>query len=151
MSEPMLEINQVTKVFRIGGMLSRKRIKAIDNVSLSITSEQPIILSVVGESGCGKSTLAKMILRIHTPEMGTIRLSGKDYTDRKEFDSMQFRKVVQPIFQNPYESFSPRKTVDSYLYNTALRLKISTNREAARQLIDETLRDVGMSLAVVQG
>lgn len=151
MSSPLLEINQVTKVFRIGGMLSRKRIKAIDNVSLSITSEHPIILSVVGESGCGKSTLAKMILRIHTPEMGIICLSGKDYANRKEFDSMQFRKAVQPIFQNPYESFSPRKTVDTYLYNTALRLKIASNREAARHLIDETLHDVGMSLAVVQG
>jgi len=151
MNGPLLEINQVTKVFRIGGMLSRKRIKAIDNVSLSITSEKPIILSVVGESGCGKSTLAKMILRIHTPEMGTIRLNGRDYADRKGFDSMQFRKAVQPIFQNPYESFSPRKTVDTYLYNTALRLKIAPNREAARQLIDDTLRDVGMSLAVVQG
>lgn len=58
---------------------------------------------------------------------------------------------MQPIFQNPYESFSARKPVDSYLFNTALRLGIAKNREEATKLVDEALKSVGLSLAVVKG
>lgn len=147
----MLEIKKVSKIFRIGGMLSKKKMTAVDEVSLSIDSDKPIILSVVGESGCGKTTLCKMILRMHAPDMGDIVLQGNAYSDKKAYDTKKFRLDVQPIFQNPYESFSPRKTVDTYLYNTALRLGISKNRAEATKLIDETLRSVGMSLEVVKG
>ena len=67
MANNLLEVRGVSKIFRIGGMLSRKRLTAIDQVSLTITNERPVILSIVGESGCGKSTLCKMILRMHRP------------------------------------------------------------------------------------
>lgn len=150
MSENLLEIKNVSKFFRVGGILRGKKMTAIDSVSLSIESARPVILSIVGESGCGKSTLCKMILRIHKPDLGEIHLGGYDYADKKGFDSKKFRLSVQPIFQNPYESFSARKTVDSYLYNTALRLGLAKNREEAALLIDKTLRDVGMSLSVVE-
>ena len=79
MAENLLEIRNVSKIFRIGGMLSRKKLTAIDDVSLTITNERPVILSIVGESGCGKSTLCKMILRVHKPDMGEIYLNGKRY------------------------------------------------------------------------
>ena len=58
---------------------------------------------------------------------------------------------MQPIFQNPYESFSARKPVDSYLFNTALRLGIAKNKAEATNLVDDALKSVGLSLAVVQG
>ena len=132
-------------------MLSRKKLTAIDDVSLTITNERPVILSIVGESGCGKSTLCKMILRMHRPEMGDIALNGKLYSDRRAYDPLQFRLDVQPIFQNPYESFSARKTVDTYLFNTALRLGICKTRREAEARIDEVLKSVGLSLAVVKG
>ena len=151
MSEKLLEIQNVSKIFRIGGMIMGKKLTAVDDVSLSIESDKPVILSIVGESGCGKSTLCKMVLRLYTPDMGTIRLNGHDYADRKAYDPKQFKMDVQPIFQNPFETFSMRKTVDSYLFNTALRLGISKNRAEAEKLIDETLHNVGMSLEVVQG
>ena len=151
MAEKLLEVKNVSKIFRIGGMLMGKKLVAVDNVSLEISAEKPVILSIVGESGCGKSTLCKMILRLHQPDMGTITLLGHDYADKKGYDPKQFKLDVQPIFQNPYESFSSRKTVDTYLYNTALRLGISKNRAEADKLIDETLHSVGMSLQVVKG
>lgn len=151
MAQKLLEIKNVSKIFRIGGMLRGKRLVAIDDVSLDIDSGKPVILSIVGESGCGKSTLCKMILRMHKPDMGEILLSGNSYADKKNYDPLRFRLDVQPIFQNPYESFSMRKTVDTYLFNTALRLGISKNRAEAEKLIDETLQSVGMSLAVVMG
>lgn len=151
MSDKLLEINNVSKIFRIGSILRGKKLVAIDDVSLSITSEKPIILSIVGESGCGKSTLCKMILRLYQADMGEIKLLGNSYADKKGYNPLRFKLDVQPIFQNPYESFSARKTVDTYLFNTALRLKISKNRAEATKLIDEILCSVGMSLAVVKG
>jgi peptide/nickel transport system ATP-binding protein len=151
MADKLLEVKNVSKIFRIGGMLSRKKIVAVDDVSIEIESGKPEILSIVGESGCGKSTLCKMILRLHQADMGSIKLLGNDYADKKAYDPQQFKLDVQPIFQNPYETFSMRKTVDSYLYNTALRLGICKGRSEADKLIDETLHNVGMSLQVVKG
>jgi peptide/nickel transport system ATP-binding protein len=150
MSEKLLEIKNVSKSFHIGGMLSKKKIDAVNDVNLEIDGVKPVILSVVGESGCGKSTLCKMILRLHDFDQGDIRLLGSSYKDHKGYDPFRFRLEVQPIFQNPYESFSMRKTVDTYLFNTALRLKIAKNYKEAENLIDETLKSVGMSLEVVR-
>ena len=151
MAEKLLEIQNVSKIFRIGGMLMGKKLVANDDISLSIDAGKPVILSIVGESGCGKSTLCKMILRLYKPDMGDIKLDGKSYADKKTYDPKQFKLDVQPIFQNPFETFSARKTVDSYLFNTALRLGICKNHAEAEKLIDETLRNVGMSLEVVKG
>ena len=151
MADKLLEVKGVSKIFRVGGMLRGKKLVAVDNVSLSIDDDKPVILSIVGESGCGKSTLCKMILRLHNPDMGDIVLNGKSYADKKSYDPKQFKLDVQPIFQNPYESFSARKTVDTYLYNTALRLGIAKNRAEADKVVDEALKSVGMSLAVVKG
>ena len=149
-TQKLLEIQNVSKIFRIGGMLMGKKLTAIDDVSLDIDAGKPVILSIVGESGCGKSTLCKMILRLYKPDMGDIRLLGNSYADKKAYNPKQFKLDVQPIFQNPYESFSARETVDTYLFNTALRLGICKNHAEAEKVVDETLRSVGMSLAVVK-
>lgn len=151
MSEKLLQINNISKSFNIGGILSKKKLVAVDNVTIEMDGSKPVILSIVGESGCGKSTLCKMILRLHDFDQGDIRLLGKSYKDRKGYDTNQFRLDVQPIFQNPYESFSMRKTVDTYLFNTALRLKIAKNYKEAERLIEDTLQSVGLSLEVVKG
>lgn len=151
MAQKLLEIKNVGKIFRIGGILSGKKLVAVDDVSLDIDSEEPVILSLVGESGCGKTTLCRMILRLYRPDMGDIILSGNSYADKKAYDPIRFRLDVQPIFQNPYESFSARKTVDSYLFNTAIQLGIAKSRKEAERLVDEMLHSVGMSLAVVRG
>jgi ABC transporter./Oligopeptide/dipeptide transporter, C-terminal region. len=151
MAQKLLEIKNVSKIFRIGGMLRGKKLVAVDDVSLGLDSGKPVILSIVGESGCGKSTLCRMILRLYRPDMGDIILSGNSYANKKAYDPLRFRLDVQPIFQNPYESFSARKTVDTYLFNTAIRLGIVKSRAEAEKLVDETLCSVGMSLAVVKG
>lgn len=151
MSEYLLEVNNVSKIFKIGGMLSKKRIQAVDGVSFSISKEKPVILSIVGESGCGKSTLCKMILRLHHADAGEIVLDGHSYNDRRGYPMEQLFNDVQPIFQNPFEAFSMRKTVDTYLFNTARRLHIAENKAAAEKVVDEALKSVGMSLEVVRG
>ena len=150
MSGYLLEVENVSKVFRIGSVLSRVKLTAVDAVSFRIPADDPVILSIVGESGCGKTTLCKMILRMLEPTEGDIRLGGASYRD-KGYDRLKFFKDVQPIFQNPFEAFSARKTVDTYLFNTALRLRIARNMAEARIRADEALKSVGMSLSVVEG
>ena len=150
MADKLLEIKGVSKIFRVGGMIRGKKLVAVDDVTLSIDNDKPVILSVVGESGCGKSTLCKMVLRLHNPDMGDIVLDGQSYLDKKSYNAKQFKLDVQPIFQNPYESFSARKPVDSYLFNTALRLGIAKNKAEATNLVDDALKSVGLSLAVVK-
>lgn len=151
MAEKLLEIQNVSKIFRIGGILRGKKLVAVDDISLDIDANRPVILSIVGESGCGKTTLCKMLLRLYKPDMGNIILAGHSYADKKSYDSHQFRLNVQPIFQNPYEAFSARKTVDTYLFNTALRLGIAKSSFEAEKLVDEALKSVGLSLATVKG
>ena len=124
-------------------------VHVINDLNFEIRENE--IFGIAGESGCGKSTLCKMVLRLHRPDMGDIILDGRSYLDKKGYDPLQFKLDVQPIFQNPYESFSARKPVDSYLFNTALRLGIAKNREEATKLVDEALKSVGLSLAVVKG
>jgi len=150
MANNLLELNEVSKVFRIGSVLSRVKLTAVDKVSLTIPADEPVILSVVGESGCGKSTICKMILRMEKATEGDIILNGTSYKNMKR-DNLQFFKDIQPIFQNPFEAFSARKPVDSYLFNTALRLKIAKNKAEATEKVEEALQSVGMSLAVVKG
>jgi len=150
MANNLLELNNVSKVFKIGSILSRVKLTAVDEVSFALPGDKPVILSVVGESGCGKSTICKMILRMLDPTSGEIKLDGVSYKEWKR-DNLKFFNEVQPIFQNPFEAFSARKPVDTYLFNTALRLKIAKNKAEATEKVDEALKSVGLSLALVKG
>ncbi|MCL2060625.1 MAG: ABC transporter ATP-binding protein [Oscillospiraceae bacterium] len=150
MAEYLLEIKKASKVFKIGSVMSRVRLTAVDDISINLPASEPMILSIVGESGCGKSTLCKLILKIYELTSGDIILNGVSYT-KGRYDNIKFLTDVQPIFQNPFEAFSTRKPVDSYLYNTALRLRIAKNRTEAENKVDEALHSVGLSLSLVDG
>ena len=90
MADKLLEIKGVSKIFRVGGMIRGKKLVAVDDVTLSIDNDKPVILSVVGESGCGKSTLCKMVLRLHNPDMGTNLKDGKSNREKTSFNSKHF-------------------------------------------------------------
>ena len=64
MADKLLDVQNLSKVFKIGSILSRVKLTAVDDVSFSLPADKPVILSIVGESGCRKSTLCKMILRM---------------------------------------------------------------------------------------
>ena len=151
MPNNLLEIQDLTKEFRIGGMLSRKKMRAVDGVSFSLPGDRPVILAVVGESGCGKTTLTKMVLRLLTPTSGRIVLDGQNCLSRREIPDSRFRTLVQPIFQNPFDSFSTRRQVIKYLMDTARTYGGAKSREEAVQAVSKALKSVGLSYEVVDG
>lgn len=146
----ILELSQLSRVFRIGGMIMGNKIKAVDNVSIKMPSDKSWIMSIVGESGCGKTTLAKMILGLVDVSDGNIIIDGQNI-DYHRKHKKEFYQIVQPIFQNPFTTFSMKRTVDCYLYETALNMGIARNKDEAKVVITETLKSVGLIYDQVKG
>jgi peptide/nickel transport system ATP-binding protein len=149
-SNVLLDVRNVTKIFKIGGIYFGEKLTAVDNISLKFMDDKKIILSIVGESGSGKSTLAKMILGIEKPTSGSILYRGKDIFKLNKKERKDFRKDVQPIFQNPYESFNPLRKVDEYLYSTALKY-LEVDRSNIEKVIEESFSIVGLDFERVKG
>lgn len=149
MASNILEINNLNRLFRIGGMIMGNKIKAVDDVSIQMPSDKAWIMSVVGESGSGKTTLARMILGLLDISSGDITIEGKSIRHHMKHKK-EFYRLVQPIFQNPFTAFSMKRTVESYLFETALNLEMAKGKEEAKKLISETLDRVGLSYEQVR-
>ena len=152
MSNNFLEIKNVSKVFRLGGLIGARKLAAVDHVNIEIEKGKAKILSIVGESGSGKTTLARMVLRLIQPSEGEIRVDGLSTSGRLGRAQVKdFRRRVQPIFQNPFESFSSRKTVETYLFETAYNILGAKSKADAHRAVDEALVNVGLSAERVIG
>jgi ABC-type glutathione transport system ATPase component len=148
----LLQLDHVSKSFTRGGLLSRQRIVAVNDVSFSLDAATPEIFAIIGESGSGKSTLARMILGIHTPTSGRLLVDSTDVADVSGYAARNaFMSKVQPIFQNPFEAFNPLKLVDRYLFMTARRFGGAASDANVETAVDASLRHVGLSLAEVRG
>jgi ABC-type oligopeptide transport system ATPase subunit len=151
-SNPILEVSNISRIYKRGGLFSRNFLTAVDNVSFAI-DDKPQVFSIVGESGSGKTTLARMILRLVEPSSGEIRLLGRPLSGKSKdkIDNLEFRRLVQPIFQNPFEAFSAYLPVELYLKRTALNLKVAHNDKEAAEAADQALRSVGLGLDRIAG
>jgi len=148
----LLEVRQVGKTFRSGGLFGRHVVRAVDGVDFALASERPEVFTIIGESGSGKSTLARMILNSTSPDGGSILFRGRDLaTIRSRRDRLAFMAEVQPVFQNPFEAFNPLKRVDRYLFMGARRFCGARTRDEVEARADAALRKVGLSLAEVRG
>ena len=116
--------------------------RAVDDVSLSINEGEMVAL--VGRSGCGKSTLARMILALHKPTKGSIKLGGVDINTASEPELRAARQQMQIVFQDPYGSFNPRKTVEWLVCEPLNLLETQPPRDEARSLATNVLARVGM-------
>uniref|UniRef100_A0A7C5UUU2 ABC transporter ATP-binding protein n=1 Tax=Ignisphaera aggregans TaxID=334771 RepID=A0A7C5UUU2_9CREN len=147
--EDVLKIENLSKYYGYG-LLGLKRFKALDNISFEVSIKPPSIFAVVGETGSGKTTLLRIILKLVKPDEGRILYRGIDiFKSHRGFISW-YRKEVQPIFQDPYESFNPLRRVDSYLFDVAKRVT-KVDKNGIEDYVDSVLRYVGLSLDKVQG
>ncbi len=110
-SGPILQLQDVTKFFPIGGGLfqPKKLVRAVNKVTLDIAPGET--LGLVGESGCGKSTLGRVVLRLDDPTDGKILFEGADLAKASSDEMLAVRKKMQVIFQDPFSSLNPRMTV----------------------------------------
>jgi peptide/nickel transport system ATP-binding protein len=147
----LLDVQHVTVEFHIGGLVGGALLTAVNDVSFSLESDKPEILTLAGESGSGKTTLSRLLLRDLEPTRGKVLFEGRDLSAihrRSEFK--EFMKQVQPVFQNPFETFSPLRRVDAYLFDTARNFRMASNRRDAARVVDDALRNVGLSLEEVK-
>jgi dipeptide transport system ATP-binding protein len=115
MTGMVMEARDVRRHYQVGGGLFSKAgtVKAVDGVSFALEGGRT--LAVVGESGCGKSTLARMATLLETPTEGELWIDGKPTATAAEAERRVTRLAVQMVFQNPYGSLNPRKTVGAIL------------------------------------
>jgi len=141
---PLVEIKNIVKHFPVtGGVLLREiaTVKALDDVSLHINPGET--LGLVGESGCGKSTLGRLILRLDEPTSGQILFEGQNIL---AYDAGQLRKLreeMQIIFQDPFSSLNPRKSVAHIVGEPLLVHGMKSRRDRDARVL-ELLQVVGM-------
>ena len=144
--EPLLALRNVVKHFPLAKrrLMDRPRVvHAVDDVSFDVFRGETV--GLVGESGCGKSTLARLIVRIHRPDSGEIRVSGQDIAQASHEAIRPLRRQMQMVFQDPYASLNPRMKVAQILGEPLQFHGVTRNAGETRSRIEELLRTVGLN------
>ena len=110
---PLIETVDLKKYFKVG---DKSYLHAVDGINMKVYPGETI--GVVGESGCGKSTLGRTILRLIEPTSGQILYNGEDITKLNARQMKRMRQEMQIIFQDPYASLDPRKSVIEIIADT---------------------------------
>jgi peptide/nickel transport system ATP-binding protein len=139
-----IEVRGLTKHFAAGnGLVGRRgRLHAVDDVTFTL--RPGTITALVGESGSGKSTVARMLARLYEPTSGSVYFEGHDVTHvRRRRDVLHYRSQVQMIFQDPFGSLNPVKTIHHHLARP-LKIHGLATRAQIDERIDELLTTVGL-------
>lgn len=150
MSEYFLEVQHLTKHFALSNdLISRltgktRSLKAVDDISFFIKEGET--LGLVGESGCGKSTTARLITRLIEPSSGSVTLRGENLLEFPAERMQEVRKTIQLVFQDPYSSLNPRKTIMQILSRPLEVHNIAQGWTAKRRHVLHLLRLVGLGV-----
>ena len=139
MSDTILEVKNLCKYFQT----KRGLLHAVDDVTFTL--ERGRTLGIVGESGCGKSTLGRTIIRLHEPTSGEILFEGQDITKLRGRSLADFRGNIQMIFQDPFSSLDPRKTVAQTITEPLWLHKLVRNKKEAEEKTLELMDTVGLA------
>lgn len=140
MSQPFIQIQELTKFFNLGG---GNILKAVNSIDLSIQRGETV--GVVGESGCGKSTAGRTIMRLYEPTSGTVKFDGKDIYKLKGAELKALRRNMQMIFQDPYASLNPRMTILEIIGEALDIHNLAGSRTERKKKVEGLLDFVGLN------
>jgi oligopeptide/dipeptide ABC transporter ATP-binding protein len=146
-NDALVEVRDLVKHFPITrGIIFQRQIgavHAVDGVSFDVHRGET--LGIVGETGCGKSTTARVVMRLLEPTSGTIRFDGRDISHLKGRDLKPLRREMQLIFQDPYSSLNPRKTVGAIIGEPFAIHGLEHGRGRRRQAVQDLMEQVGLN------
>jgi len=143
-NDTLLRVKNLKKYYPVRfNLLGRPtvQVKAVDDVSLNVTKGETF--SVVGESGCGKTTMGRCLLRLEEPTAGTIFFENQDLLGYNASEIRHMRRHMQMVFQDPYSSLNPRKTVGRIIGDAFAIHGLLTRAERQKRVM-ELLEIVGM-------
>lgn len=145
----LLQVKNLVKKFESGGgFLGGKKtiVRAVNDVSFSVARGQS--LGLVGESGCGKSTVARTLLRLVEPDEGSIIFDGTDLRQTSTAQMRQIRRRIQIVFQDPYASLNPRRTIRQSLAEPLYVHQLGTAAQIELK-IQSTIQEVGLPVSAL--
>lgn len=149
-SLPVLEVIDIKRhyiqrkkhVASDGRVLKNAKVRSVDGVSFTLDEGE--VLGVIGESGCGKSTLGRLLVRLEAPTSGSISINGHNAEELIRRDRLNFRRTTQMIFQNPFDTFDPRFSIEKIFMDTLKLHRIGRNNGERRKIAIEKLESVGL-------
>ncbi len=150
-AHPLLSVQNITRDYpgRRSSLFHKPPpVRAVNDVSFSLGEGHSVAL--VGRSGCGKSTLARIILALDEPTTGTIAFRGQTITGRDQASLRSARRDMQVVFQDPYGSFNPRRTVEWLVAEPLHLLDKKPGKAERRELVSQALHEVGLKPADMQ-
>jgi oligopeptide/dipeptide ABC transporter ATP-binding protein len=143
----LVEVRDLVKHFPLtrGIILQRQvgAVHAVDGVTFDV--EEGETLGLVGETGCGKSTTARLITRLLTPTSGSIRFEGEDIAMRTKAELKPLRREMQIIFQDPYSSLNPRKTVGTIIGEPFIVHRVERDEGRRKKRVQDLMEQVGLN------
>jgi oligopeptide/dipeptide ABC transporter ATP-binding protein len=147
MSDPLIEVRDLVKEFPIkGSYLVRRQlgaVHAVDGISFDVARGETF--GIVGESGCGKSTTARLLLRLLEPTSGSVRFDGREIATLSSKEIKPLRREMQMIFQDPYSSLNPRRTVGTIISEPFAIHRMHEGKGERKRVVQELMDTVGLN------
>lgn len=141
----LLEVRNLTKYFSVMSGIFRRisgYVRALENISFNLSEGS--VLGIVGESGCGKSTLGRSVLRLIEPTAGDLIFDGRDVLAFNFNELKLFRQQAQIIFQDPFSSLNPRKTILDCIGEALIYHGLAKNQKEQKEQVAEVLKQVNL-------